>query len=270
MKKMITFVVIFAGAYAGMLLLLFLVQRSLLYHPSKSAFDMVELRALGFDLVAYETSGGLRLQSLYRKSAKDGRTILYFHGNAGHAGHRAQKVRPYLDAGYGVFLAGYRGYGPNLGKATEKALYEDAAEALNYLKEKGILEEKVILYGESLGTGVAVNLAQSGKFAALVLESSFPSIAEVAQSQFPVFPVKYLVRDRYDSDRKIAAAGAPLLFLHGFDDTTVPIRFGRALFAAAPEPKEFVEFADAGHNDLYDHGAAERIIGYLQDRGLEP
>ncbi len=267
---MITFVVIFAGAYAGMLLLLFLAQRSLLYHPSKSAFDAVEFSALGFELVEYEAPGGLRLQSLYRKSAMDGRAILYFHGNAGHAGHRAQKVRPYLDAGYGVLLAGYRGYGPNPGKITEKALYVDAAAALNYLKERGIPEEKIILYGESLGTGVAVHLAKNRKFAALVLESSFSSIAKVAQSQFPIFPVKFLVRDRYESDRKIAAAGAPLLFLHGLRDTTVPLRFGRALFAAAPEPKEFIEFSDAGHNDLYDHGAPERVIGYLQERDLGP
>lgn len=267
---MIAFVVMFAGAYAGMLLLLFLVQRSLLYHPSKSVFDAEELRTLGFDLVVYEASGGLRLRSLYRKSAKNGWTILYFHGNAGHAGHRAQKVRPYLDAGYGVLLAGYRGYGPNRGKITEKGLYADAAAALNYLKEKGITEEKIILYGESLGTGVAVNLAQSGKFAALVLESSFSSIAKVAQSHFPVFPVKILVRDRYESDRKIAAAGAPLLFLHGLGDTTVPIQFGRALYAGAPEPKEFIEFAEAGHNNLYDHGAAMRVIGYLKTHGLGP
>lgn len=270
MKKMMTFLVIFAGAYAGMLLLLFLVQRSLLYHPSKSAFDVVELNALGLDLVAYETSGGLRLQSLYRKPAKDGRTILYFHGNAGHAGHRAQKVRPYLDAGYGVLLAGYRGYGPNPGQVTEKGLYEDAAAALNYLKEQGVSSKEIILYGESLGTGVAVDLAQSKKFAALILESSFSSIAKVAQSQFPVFPVKFLVRDRYESERKIAAAGVPLLFLHGLRDTTVPVRYGRALYAGAPEPKEFIEFADAGHNDLYDHGAAERVIVYLKTQGLEP
>jgi hypothetical protein len=270
MKKMMTFVVIFVGAYAGMLLLLFLVQRSLLYHPSKSAFDMVELNALGLNLVTYVTPGGLRLQSLYRKSAKDGRTILYFHGNAGHAGHRAQKVRPYLDAGYGVLLAGYRGYGPNRGKVTEKGLYEDAAVALNYLKQNKIISKSIILYGESLGTGVAVNLAQSGNFAALILESSFSSIANVAQSQFPIFPVKFLVRDRYESERKITGAGAPLLFLHGLRDTTVPMRFGRALYAVASEPKEFIEFADAGHNDLYDHGAAKRVIGYLKTHGLEP
>jgi fermentation-respiration switch protein FrsA (DUF1100 family) len=270
MKKMITFVVIFAGAYAGMLLLLFLLQRSLLYYPSKSAFDAVELNALGFELVEYAAPGGLRLQSLYRKSPKDGRTILYFHGNAGHAGHRAQKVRPYLDAGYSVFLAGYRGYGPNPGKVTEKGLYEDAEAALNYLKEKGITEEQIILYGESLGTGVAVNLAQSGNFSALVLESSFSSIANVAQSQFPIFPVKSLVRDRFESESKIAAVDAPILFLHGLRDRTVPVRFGRALFAAARGPKEFFEFPDAGHNDLYDYGAADRLIGYLKSQGLEP
>jgi fermentation-respiration switch protein FrsA (DUF1100 family) len=270
MKKMITFVVIIAGVYGGMLLLLFFVQRSLLYYPSKSTFDAVEYRPLGFDLVEFETSGGLHLQSLYRPAGKGGQVILYFQGNAGHAGHRAAKVRPYLDAGYGVFLVGYRGYGPNPGKVTEKGLYGDAVAALNYLKSKGIAQGRIILYGESLGSGVAVNLAQGGRFAALVLESSFNSIAKVAQGQFPIFPVKYLVQDRYESERKISQIDAPLLFLHGLRDRTVPIRYGRALFALAPEPKKFIEFADAGHNDLYDHGAAARVIAYLENRGLNP
>ena len=270
MKKMITFVAIIAGVYAGMLLLLFFVQRSLLYYPSKSAFDAVEYRPLGFELVKFETSGGLQRQSLYRPAGTGARVILYFQGNAGHAGHRVAKVRPYLDAGYAVFLVGYRGYGPNPGKVTEMGLYDDADAALNYLKTKGITQGQIILYGESLGSGVAVNLAQGGRFAALVLEASFNSIAKVAQSQFPIFPVNFLVQDRYESERKIAKICAPLLFLHGLRDRTVPVRFGRALFALAPEPKEFIEFAGAGHNDLYDHGAAARVIAYLEKQGLNP
>ena len=100
--------------------------------------------------------------------------------------------------------------------------------------------------------------------------STIPSWLYNNAGQFPIFPVKYLVQDRYESERKISQIDAPLLFLHGLRDRTVPIRYGRALFALAPEPKKFIEFADAGHNDLYDHGAAARVIAYLKNRGLNP
>ena len=267
---MLNFVVIFIAVYAGMLVLLYFFQRGLMYHPSKTAFRSAELTALGFEIATLKTSDGLTLKSLYRPARSGRATILYFHGNAGHAGHRVSKARPFYDAGYGVFLLSYRGYGPNPGNITENGLYRDGTAAFEFLKAKGIGQEQIILYGESLGAGIAVELARGRKFAAIVLESPFNSIAKVAQSQFPIFPVKFLVKDRFESETKITAIEAPLLALHGKRDRTVPIRFGRALFDLAPDPKKFIEYERAGHNDLYQHGAAGDILAHLESLKQNP
>ena len=113
-------------------------------------------------------------------------------------------------------------------------------------------------------------MAKDGDFAALVLESPFNSIAKVGKNQFPIFPINFLVRERFESDRKIAQISAPLLVIHGHRDRTVPIQFGRALFNQAPEPKEFIKFIEAGHNDLYDYGAAGRVLEFLRNQGISP
>jgi len=270
MKKMLSFVLILAGAYAGVALLLFLMQRVILYHPSKHQFEEVDYKAFGFQLVEFENADGRRLHSLHRPARDGAATILYFHGNAGHAGHRTAKVQPYLKAGYGVLLAEYSGYGPNSGTPDEQVLYQDAASALGYLKSRGIGDDKIILYGESLGSGVAVHLAKDGGFAALILESPFDSIAKLGKKQFPMFPINFLVRDRFESDRKITQIGSPLLVIHGYRDRIVPIQFGQALFNQAPEPKEFVKFIEAGHNDLYDHGAGGRVLEFLRNQEINP
>ena len=179
------------------------------------------------------------------------------------ARHRASKVQPYLDAGYGVFLVGYRGYGANPGKVTEKGLYDDAVAALSYLKSKGITQGNIILYGESLGTGIAVHLAEERTPAALVLEAPFSSIADVAQARMPLLPVKYLLLDRFESTSKIVSVTAPTLIVHGAHDGTIPLRFGQKLFAVAREPKTMHVYAEAGHNDLYEHGMATLVIDFL-------
>jgi hypothetical protein len=215
--------------------------------------------------VALPTEDGLALLAWWAPPRETGGPVLvYFHGNGGHIGYRGSKVRPYLDRGYGVLLVAWRGYSGNGGSPTEAGLYADGRAALRFLESRGIAVGQRVFYGESLGGGPAVELAAQGAAGALVLEAPFTSIADVASGQFPIFPVRWLVRDRFNSIAKIGRVAVPLLVIHGERDGIVPARFGRDLLAAANPPKEGVFLPQAGHNDLYEHGAAGHVIRFIE------
>ncbi|HLB79994.1 MAG TPA: alpha/beta hydrolase [Dongiaceae bacterium] len=256
-----------AGGYLLALGLLFVFQRQLLYYPSGERPSLETAGLAGrMTPVRLTTADGLELLAWYAAAAEGRPTVVYFHGNAGHIGYRADKVRPYLAAGLGVLLLEYRGYGGNPGRPDEEGLYADARAALDFLDGAGVAAERRVLYGESLGGAVAVQMAAERAAGAVVLEAPFTSVPEVGQSKFPIFPVRWLARDRLDSLAKIGAVGAPVLVLHGEQDQIVPIRFGRALFAAANEPKEMRSFPAAGHEDLDAHGIAEAVLDFLGRR----
>jgi len=264
MKNMMSFIFVVVSIYLGSLVLLFFFQRSLIYHPSADHLDPALFGVPEMQVVQVETADGLSLTAWYRPPQnEEALTMLYLHGNAGHIGHRAAKIKPYLDQGYGILLLSYRGYGTNHGYPTERNLYLDGNAALKFLSDKRIPLFKTVIYGESLGSGVAVEIAQNKAIFGLVLEAPFSSMMAAAAHHFKVFPVRWLVRDKYDSINKINNIKAPILIIHGVKDRTVPFALGQQLFKAAPSPKEFYDFPEAGHNDLYDQGAAKRIIAYL-------
>ena len=190
--------------------------------------------------------------------------FLLMHGNAGHVGHRVEKFRKILDAGYGFFFLEYRGYGGNPGRPTEKGLNLDAISALNFLREQKVADKNIILYGESLGTGVAVQLATTMKAKAIILESPYTSIADVAQQLYWYVPAKWLVFDRFELLGIIKNIQSPLLILHGEQDEITDISFGRKVFEAAPQPKESFFVPQADHNNLFDFGVDEKILLFLE------
>jgi hypothetical protein len=264
----ITVLAILAGAYLLLLGYLFVTQRSLLYLPDRSAPDVtgagLNPRAAPVTLA---TADGLSLLAWQAKpAAPDAPVMVYFHGNAGHIGHRGDKLRPYLDAGWGLLLPEYRGYGGNAGSPTEHGLYADARAALDLVQAQGVPPGRILLYGESLGAAVAVQMATERPVGAVVLEAPFASLGASAQYHYPYVPARWLVLDRYDSLAKIARIGAPLLILHGERDTITPARFGRQLFDAAAEPKEARFFPVAGHIDLDEHGAADVVLDFVRRR----
>ena len=168
--------------------------------------------------------------------------------------------------GAGVFIVDYRGYGGSEGSPTEDGLYLDAEASIQWLEERGA--GPLVYFGESLGVGVAVELAQRRPPAGLILQSGFTSAVDVARSIYWFLPVSLLMKDRYESSAKIAGARAPILCIHGAKDRIIPIRFGRRLFEAAAEPKEWFEVPEAGHNDLPYIGTLdylERIERFLTD-----
>ena len=265
---MTNLIAMITGVYLVFVGGLYLLQRNLMYHPDHAVPSPTASGAPEMMAVTLSTGDGLALLAWYRPPARGALSMVYFHGNAGHIGHRASKVRPYLDAGLGVLLVSYRGYGGNPGSPTEAGLYADGRAALAFLAEQGVPPHMTVLYGESLGCGVAVQvageLARSEPVAAVVLESPFTGIGDVAASHYPFVPARWLVKDRFDSAEKIAGIRAPVLIIHGEMDRIVPVRFGRRLFEAAAEPKESRWIRDAGHNDLYDFGAAETVIAFLR------
>lgn len=264
---MINVVLLAAGLYGAFVGALYLFQRQLMYLPATERADPAANGLAEMQAVRLTTDDGLALTGWYRAAAAERPTVVFFQGNAGHIGHRGYKVRPFLDAGFGLLLVGYRGYGGNPGAPSEQGLYADGRAALAFLKDAGVPAKRWVLYGESLGSGVAVQLAHAqaatDPVGAVVLEAPFTSMAAVAQHHYPFVPALWLVKDRYESLDKIAAIKAPLLVIHGERDDVVPVTFGRTLFAAAREPKESHWISRGGHNDLHDHGLAAKAIDFL-------
>ncbi len=250
-------------AYCGLVALMFLFQRNLMYHPSANLMAPVDYGVPEMRQVTLNTEDGLALTAWYRSALEGRQTLVYLHGNGGHIGHRAGKVKPYLNDGYGLLLVGYRGYGANPGTPTEKNLIKDGAAGLRFLEKTGVPTNHIVLYGESLGTGVATALAQRKTISALILEAPFTSIADVSQHRYFYLPAGYLVKDRFDSTKRIKRLKAPLLIIHGERDRVVPWKFGRALFNLAPEPKSFISISKASHNNLYEFGVESKVIDFM-------
>jgi hypothetical protein len=254
------------AAYGVLVGGLYVFQRHLLYFPDPSRPELADLAALGVREITLKTADGLSLLSWYVPPRDNRPVIAYLHGNGGHIGYRAERLRWFARNGYGVLMAEYRGYGGNPGTPTERGLIADGAAALDFVGGEGIAPNRLVIYGESLGSGVAVALAAGRRVASLILEAPFTSVAEVAQHHYSFIPASTLVRDRFDSLAKIGQVRAPILVLHGERDRVVPLRFGRALFDAAPEPKELWLAREAGHEDLVRYGALEAVLDFLRRR----
>ena len=255
------------GLYLLFVAALFLFQRQLLYYPNPERPDPGLARLPGLEVVRVEAADGLTLEHWYvPPAAPDGAVVVVFHGNAGHIGHRDDKYRFLVEAGHGLLLAEYRGYGGNPGAPEEPGMTEDGARLLAWLAGQGIAPARTWLYGESLGTGLAVKLAAAAEapLAGLILEAPYTSIAAVAQAHYWYVPAKWLVRDRWNAVDRIGLIRAPVLVLHGERDRTVPTRFGRALYEAADAPKEALWLPNANHNDVLDFAEArERVLRFL-------
>ena len=253
-------------AYAALVGGLYIFQRQLLYFPDRAHPELFGLEQLGVCEAMLETEDGLSLLSWYLPARPGRPVIAYFHGNGGHIGYRAERLLSFAHEGFGVLMAEYRGYGGNPGTPSEAGFYTDGRAALAFLDREGVAPNRLVLYGESLGSGVAVALAVDHDIAALVLEAPFTSVAEVAQCHFPYVPASRMVVDRFDSLSRIGKVRAPILVLHGERDRVVPIRYGRALFDAAPEPKEGWFAPEAGHEDLARYGSLDVVVGFINRR----
>ncbi|HRD77520.1 MAG TPA: alpha/beta hydrolase [Hyphomicrobiaceae bacterium] len=261
---------VMAGAavlYGGIVLAAWLGQRKLMYHPNTTRTAPAAVGLVGVEERLVETDDGARIVTWQVKAEPGRPTILYFHGNAGDLADRAERIRQFSAAGWGAVMMAYRGYAGSTGSPSEAANVADAKRVFDRLVAEGTRAESIIAYGESLGSGVAVQLAASRPVRALVLDAPYTSIVDVAASVYPYLPVRPLLKDRYESSRHLGVIKVPVLILHGERDQVIPIAMGRAMYALANEPKRMVEFPAGNHSDLFSHGALEAIRRWLGEVG---
>lgn len=259
------FLIGFATFYLAHGAILYFAQRSILYLPDTTRFQPGDAGFPDMAVVSIKTADGLTLESWYQEGEPGKPTVLYFHGNAANLLNHSWIARPLVDAGYGVLLLEYRGYGGNPGSPTEDGLYQDARGALEFLKNQGVDENDVVLFGASLGTGVAVKMATEISPKAVILQSPYTSIAKAGQHHYWYLPVKWLIKDRFASDERIGEVKAPLLFLVGTADGIIPPDLSYELFELAPEPKSLEVFDNVGHNDLSDNGGMKAVLEFLSE-----
>jgi pimeloyl-ACP methyl ester carboxylesterase len=247
------------GVYVAAVGAMFLCQRAFIYHPSPIPIDAAKMRAAGYGPFSVRTADGLDLTAWRRPGDPDKPAIVLFHGNAQDASWRIDIAAQAARHGYGILLATYRGFGGNPGTPSETGLYEDARATL-----AAAGPGPVVLWGESLGTGVATKMANERRVAGVILQSPYTSVAERAGEVMWWLPARLLVKDRFDSIARIASIQAPLLIVHGTHDAVIPIRHGRALFAAAVAPKDFVELRDRGHAGMEGPEFAAAVRKFLE------
>lgn len=264
MQAMTRICVIVLSIYVGLGLLLFFGQRAFIY-PGQyfgSVGTPAQEGIKGPIDLRFKTADGLELHAWYTPVRDPGKpVILFFHGNGMHIKAFYPKANFYIEQGYGAFICEYRGFGGNPGKPTEQGLYNDAEACLATLKEKA--SQDVVYYGESLGTGVAVNLSLKHPPKGIVLESPYSSVVDVAKNTYGWYPVDMMVDDKFDSIGKIDQIKVPVLIVHGKIDNLIPFKLGQRLFEKANRPKELHAISGGAHEDLYSFGAGDLISNWL-------
>ena len=261
-KMLMWLAVICLCLYVSAAIVLYLVQRSLLYFPDTAHTTPAQAGLAAAEEVQLVAADGVHI-SAWHVAAKDGKpVILYFHGNGGSLHYRVERFKRLTADGIGLVALEYRGYGGNPGSPSERGFIADA-EAAYAFAAAHYPAKAIVAWGESLGGGVAVALAAQKPIGRLILEAPFTSAAAVAALQYWYMPVRLLMKDQFRSDARIAKVTAPLLILHGVHDRVVPYTMGDRLFSLANEPKHIVRFLDGGHEDLDANGALHAVGRFL-------
>ncbi|MDZ7810069.1 MAG: alpha/beta hydrolase [Arhodomonas sp.] len=271
---MMRFVLVVIAAYVALLILLWAFQGRLLYLPHVGGTEIVATPArLGMDYerVALQAADGVTLDGWYVPAAGSRATLLFFHGNAGNISHRLDSIRLFHELALSVLVIDYRGYGRSDGRPSETGTALDARAAWRWLLErKGQPAETVVLFGRSLGAAVAAELAREVAPAAVILESPFRSVPKVAQKTYPFLPARWLARFDYAIEDYVREIRAPLLVIHSKEDEIIPFSEGRAVYAAANEPKTLLAI-HGGHNTGFLESRQTYLAGidgFLEEAGL--
>jgi pimeloyl-ACP methyl ester carboxylesterase len=244
-------IAVMSAIYIVVILLLFLNQHKLIYHPSKNVEKTPEELGIEFEEITLFTQDNLKLNAWFIPGKQDGITILFCHGNAGNLSHRLETIQIFHDLGLNFFLFDYRGYGLSEGITTESGTYLDSEAAWKYLTEtKGIPPEKIIIIGRSLGGAIATRLASLKNPLGLITESAFLSIPAMARALYPIFPTKLFTRYEYNTGQYLNNVKCPKLIMHSPDDDLVPYHHSEKLLETAYEPKSFLKLA-GDHNNCY-------------------
>jgi len=259
-----------AGIYGAACFGLYLAQERLVWFPDRALAASPADAGLDYREQWITTADGVRLHAWYLPGPPGAPVVLFLHGNAGNLSHRVPTLSLLSELGAGVLIVSYRGYGLSGGEPGEQGTYHDAQAAHDHLTGVlGVPARRIVVHGRSLGGAVASWLAVERECGALVLESTFTSVPDLAAEIYPLFPVRLLARIRYDTLSRIASVRCPVLVVHGRDDEVVPFRHGRRLFEAAPQPRAFLEIP-GGHNDsrmLHDPRYREALRRMIEAAG---
>jgi fermentation-respiration switch protein FrsA (DUF1100 family) len=266
MQILWTLLLTLGGGYLGFCLLLFLGQSHLLHLPNIPSRELMATPAaagLSYETVGLVTADGFKLHGWFVPAQRSRGTLLFFHGNAGNISHRLESLVIFNHLHLNVLIFDYRGYGRSEGSASEAGVYRDAEAALGYLREqRGIPLEELIFYGHSLGGAVAAWLAARYPPKALIIESGFTSIPDIAADLYPYLPTRLLTRLHYDTLKNLQAVSSPVLIIHSREDEIIPFQHGQRLYAAAGEPKRFLEIQG-------DHNGGFLLSGQRYPKGID-
>lgn len=255
--------------YVGFGLFLYVAQRNFLYVPDRNGGT---LAAIGAQPVNVKTVDGLLLRGWYIAPAPGQPVAVYFHGNAGNVYARGYAAKPFVGQGVGILYAEYRGFGGNPGFPSQDGLYNDAQAYIDWLAANGVGPERMIFYGESLGTGVAIHMAAKyNPVYAVILESAYSSMVAVAQAQYPIYPAALMLKDKFDNLSVFGKITVPVLMIHGGQDEVVPYAQAEQLKAAAGDNVRLVRLEGSAHNTLYYFGAPQVITDFIKEiKGHRP
>jgi uncharacterized protein len=248
--------------YAGLAAMIYLSQRSLMYFPETIHTTPAAAGLPQAEEISLTASDGVPV-TVWSVAPQDGKpVILYFHGNGGALHYRVERFHKLIADGIGLVALEYRGYGGNAGSPSEQGLIADAEVAYGFAVAQ-FAPQRIVVWGESLGTGVAVALAAEKPVGRVILEAPFTSALAVGQERYWYLPVRLLMKDQFRSDERIGEVTAPLLILHGVHDRTIPYAMGQHLFDIANKPKHIVRFIDGSHEDLDANGALDAVGRFL-------
>ena len=257
---------LFVGLYA-LGVAVYLLQRKLIFRPARRPYrSPADLHLSGVSEIWLNTSDGEQIATWQIKPRPGMPTILYLHGNNCNLSNRLERVSCFLRDGYGLCLVSFRGYGISTGRPSEQNNVNDALLAYDTLRKKGVEHADIIVYGESLGTGVAVQVAAQRSVGAVILEAPYTSLRDLVRYRLRAIPAYTFLKDRFNSIEHIKNVTAPLLIVHSLGDDVIPIAFGCWLFEAATGPKEFLRVRGAGHFGLFRSGVWSKIRFFIETR----
>ena len=263
-KNLLQLILIIFFLYFFVLVFLYFYQRNLLYLPNENNYSGDKI-SVDIQKVKIPTSDNIELLGWYHeKNLKDHKTLVYFHGNAGSLENRIHKLNHFKNMNINFLIIAWRGFSGNNGKPTEEGLYIDGKSAIDWLIKKGVDEKNLILYGESLGTGVATHLAQNKNYAGVILETPFTSMIDTAKKFYPYIPVSLLLKDKFENYKKIKNINSPILVMHGEIDQIVPFFMGKKIYELANKPKYsyFTKYDD--HMMEYDENLVLALKSFLK------
>jgi hypothetical protein len=268
-------IILAGGLYGAFCLYLFLMQAKLIFYPNIPSRQLTSSPAdigLEYEPISIITSDQITLHGWFVPASEERGVLLFFHGNAGNISHRLDSLKIFHDLGLSVLIIDYRGYGRSQGAISEHGTYLDAEAAWDYLTEiKNIPPQEIVVFGRSLGAAIAANNAARHTPGALILESAFTSVPDMAAQLYPVLPVRLLSRFQYNTKKSLLSANCPVLIIHSPDDEIIPFENGLQLYRSAREPKRMLEIR-GGHNEgfllsgkTYSEGIGKFITSSLSE-----